>query len=74
MFLLESEPLLRLHCEPPETGRSNGGPLNFKMTPSTKASAGKSTFRLIFTDIHFWVPVIVLFLGAWLLAIFAITP
>jgi len=32
-----------------------------------------STLRAIFTDVHFWVPVVVLILGGWLLIIFATT-
>jgi len=30
--------------------------------------------RAILTDVHFWVPVVVLVLGVWLLAVFAVTP
>lgn len=30
--------------------------------------------RSVVTDVHFWVPVIVLILGAWLLIVFAVKP
>ncbi len=30
--------------------------------------------RAVLTDAHFWVPVVVLLLGSWLLVIFAVSP
>ena len=32
------------------------------------------TLQAILTDVHFWVPVVVLILGCWLLVIFVVTP
>jgi hypothetical protein len=36
-----------------------------------RTTLSTSTLRAILTDVHFWVPVIVLILGGWLLTIFA---
>lgn len=33
-----------------------------------------SRLRAVLTDTHFWVPVVVLILGSWLLVIFAVSP
>lgn len=30
--------------------------------------------RSVLSDVHFWVPVIVLILGSWLLIVFAVNP
>jgi len=33
-----------------------------------------SMLKCVLTDVHFWVPVIVLALGSWLLIVFAVAP
>lgn len=33
-----------------------------------------SMARAVLTDVHFWVPVVVLIAGAWLLMVFAVSP